>query len=226
VGGATASDMLFMRTVRNRLISRDQFVLIRTLSRIVMAGIVVVVLSGLGLLFEEYFRTGTMETLGQAHFQAKAIVVFVILINGIVFHSAVFRFLTKHVGEQLDEETAGSRLWVLAGSGAASVVSWYVVVALAVLGPLPMPLLVLVGIYVVLLAGAATVAYFVLRYLFSGNIEHTFGHVKDSSKMVSVVLLGLLILLLAGALIYGFWSGDEALAQAGQPEVRMVEPRR
>lgn len=205
VGGATASDMLFLRTVRNRLISRDQFILIRTVSRTVMGGMVLVVLSGAGLLLDEYFRTGAMETLGQAHFQAKLIIVVVLLINGIVFHSVVFGFLKAHVDERMTEEKVGGRLWVLAGSGAASILSWYGVLVLAALGPLPLSLLLIVGIYLVLLAGAAAGAYFVLSHLFSGPVEHSVGHLDSSAKKLTLPVLVVLILVVAGVVAFGVW---------------------
>jgi hypothetical protein len=125
--------------------------------------------------------------------------------TGIVFHSVVFGFLKEHVDERMNEEKVGGRLWVLAGSGAASIVSWYGVLVLAALGPLPLSLLVLVGIYLVLLAGASTGAYLVLSHLFSGPVEHTVGNVESSTKKFTLPLLVTLILVVIGVVAYGMW---------------------
>jgi len=205
VGGATASDMLFMRTVRNRLIARDQFILIRTVSRTVMAGMVLVVLTGAGLLLQEYLETGAMTPLAEAHFQAKIAIVTVILLNGIVFHSIIFSFLKRHVDERMQEEEVSHRLPVLAASGAISMVSWYAVVALAVLGPLPLSFVVLMAIYVGLAVGASGAAYAVLKYLFSGPVEHTVGSIESGEKKFTIPALVVLILIVGGVVAIGLF---------------------
>jgi uncharacterized membrane protein len=49
VGGATAADTLFLRSIRNRRVSTDQYNLLRSIQHVVMAGLAIVVLSGIAL---------------------------------------------------------------------------------------------------------------------------------------------------------------------------------
>jgi MFS family permease len=167
VGAATASDSVFLRALRNRRISSDQYLMITSVSDVVLLGLAAVTLTGSGLV---WFNP---ELIGEAGFQAKMIVVGVLLLNGIVFHVAVIPFLETHRDRHLgEEELSPSRRALLASSGTLSAVSWYGALVLGAMPDVNWPLIAFLGIYGVLLAGGAVVAFFVLRHITPEPGEH------------------------------------------------------
>lgn len=159
VGAATASDPLFINSIRNRRISSDQLVLIETLSKVVLAGLTLLVISGIGLLWlspELITRTG---------FLAKMTIVFVLAVDGAVFHFKVIPLLEDRVDERLDDELICDNLPTLSASGAISSTSWYSALILAMLLPFDLPYLMLMNIYLILVVGAVIGAYLVLSHL-------------------------------------------------------------
>jgi hypothetical protein len=52
VGAAATSDAIFLRSIRNRIISRDQYVLVREASRVVVGGLTALVLTGVFMMFQ------------------------------------------------------------------------------------------------------------------------------------------------------------------------------
>lgn len=158
-GGAAASDPLFLSSIRNRRISSDQLVLLHVVSRVVLAGLGLVILSGMGLilLHAHLLQDGT--------FLAKMTIVFVIAVNGTVFHARVLPVLEEHVDEKLDEETLNEELPLLAVTGALSSVSWFSALILGVLLHLSLPYLLLINIYLVAVVGAVIAAYLVISHI-------------------------------------------------------------
>jgi hypothetical protein len=160
VGAATASDSVFLRAVRNRRVSSDQFLLVTSVSDVVLLGLAAVTLTGAGLLF---FSPDLIAT---PDFQAKMIVVGVLLLNGIAFHTSVIPFLEEHRDVQMDDATlSAGRRALLAGSGTLSAVSWYGALVLGAMPEVDWPLPAFLAIYAALLAAGALVAFLVLRHV-------------------------------------------------------------
>lgn len=157
VGSATASDSVFLRAIRNRLITSGQFLLITSVSDVVLTGLVGVVLTGAALVVL------TPAMLTEPGFQAKMIVVGVLLLNGIGFHARVIPYLEEHRDVRLDDEALSRRVQIgLAGSGTLSAVSWYGALVLGVMPNVGWPLVVFLAIYGAMLIGAVVIASAVL----------------------------------------------------------------
>jgi hypothetical protein len=160
VGAATASDSVFLRSIRNRRVTSDQFLLVTSVSDVVLLGLAAVTLTGAGLVLI------SPELITQPGFQAKMIVVGVLLANGIGFHQVVIPFLEEHRDIRLDDDALSpARRALLAGSGTLSAVSWYAALILGAMPPVGWPLIAFLGIYGVLIAGGAVVAFLVLRHI-------------------------------------------------------------
>lgn len=159
VGTATATDPLFLASIRNRKLSSDQVVLLHNLSRVVMGGLALVILSGIAHVYLH------PEMLHNSGFLAKMTIVFVIAANGFVFHARVLPHLEAHVDERMDEQTLCEELAVMATSGAISGVSWYSALILGFLLPFALPYWLLINAYLVLVVGAVTAAYLVLSHI-------------------------------------------------------------
>ncbi|MFN3324672.1 MAG: hypothetical protein ACK5AZ_14340 [Bryobacteraceae bacterium] len=173
VGAATTSDALFLRSIRNRLISTDQYVLLQGASRVVLAGLALVVLSGLVLVVHNE------PLLARPHFQAKMTAVLLLLVNGVIFHAWTLPFLDRHRDLILEQEAIGARLWTFAVTGTMSVVSWYGALILTQMAGFNLSYLAFVGVYLAAVVLGSIFAYAVLRY-------HTTGEVHDEAARLHV----------------------------------------
>jgi hypothetical protein len=159
VGAATATDPLFLSSIRNRKLSSDQLVLLHNISRVVMAGLTLVVLSGIAHLWlhpTAIYNTG---------FLAKMTIVFIVAVNGMLFHFKVLPHLEEHVDERMNPKSLCEELPLMAATGALSGVSWYSALILAFLMPFEFPYLLLFSAYLTVVTGAIIVAYLALSHI-------------------------------------------------------------
>lgn len=159
VGGATATDPLFLSSIRNRKITSDQLVLLHAVSRVVMGGLALVILSGIALVWLQ------PEVLADGTFLAKMCIVFVIAANGFVYHRWVLPRLEGCVDQRMGEEFLSRRLPLMTSSGALSSVSWYSALILGASLHFPIPFALAINGYLVLAAGAIIAAYLVLSHI-------------------------------------------------------------
>ncbi len=120
-GGAFASDMIFLTSVKDKSISSTEFTFIKLASRIVWSGLAILVLSGIMLFSLDPSRLGS-----SSKFQAKMTIVSVIIINGIIFHAFHIPRIKRHQNEHFpsSDEFVRHRT-LLTASGALSVTSWF-----------------------------------------------------------------------------------------------------
>jgi hypothetical protein len=204
LGGATMSDLLFFHSIKNRIISKDQFHLLDVASTVVFGGMTLVVLTGVWLIF------ASPELLEVARVQAKLTAVFVLLVNGFILHSVILKYLKTRLDEPLPERELRSRQWIFAASGSASIVSWYTVFVLASAEELALSYPVLLGAYLAAIAGATVVAYFVfakkvIQSDVGGSEEVTDPSVPGVGVSWHVVVLTGLLLIFVGSLLY-LWT--------------------
>lgn len=202
VGAATASDSVFIRSIRNRRVSSEQFVLLRSVSDVVLVGMGLVALTGMGLLLLN------PELIGEAKFLTKMLAVVTLLANGLVFHLWIFPYLKQHRDSWLGEEslTAGRR-WLFAGAGAVSAVSWYTALILGASGDIELPLWLMVGGFATLLIGGSVAAFLLLSHVIFAPAptaeveaeESTLGEAPGGIDWEAIVI-GVLLVLLVGAL--------------------------
>jgi hypothetical protein len=207
VGGAMATDSVFLRSIRNRHVSSEQFLLIRSVSDVVMIGLGLVALTGVVLLA---MQPGLIH---QASFQAKMLVVVVLLVNGVSFHGLVLPFMAKHRDRWLDGEVLSlPRRWVFAISGAVSGVSWFAALILGAWDPpdIGFPLKAL--IYLAVAVGASIAAFLVLSHVVfkpapdprEEAATGTLGEGPAGIEWETFVIAGVLVVVLGALALVGF----------------------
>jgi hypothetical protein len=201
VGGATMSDMLFFRAMKNRIITTDQFHLLKVASAVVFGGMALVVLSGVWLLFL------SPHLLEVPRVQAKLTAVLVLMLNGFVLHAALLKYLQKHLDAPLRQQGLRSRQWIFAASGSASIVSWYAAFVLASVDDIRLSYAALVGIYVGIVAVATVAAYFVFSFkVIQAEVEHaeeiTTHSVPGTKVSWSMAGLAVLVVVFVGSIVY------------------------
>jgi len=128
VGGATVTDVFFIKFLKDFRISKHEAEFMRTLSRILWAGVLILSISGLGL-----FLLDPARLLASSKFIAKMVVVLVLLINGIFLHYYVTPTLQKiafheNHPQALKLRQIRQRAFI---SGGISITSWYYAFLLA-----------------------------------------------------------------------------------------------
>lgn len=133
VGGAYASDLIFFRSVKDRKISKTEYGFLLMGSRMVWAGLAVLLVSG-GLLFSQD-PAGWLES---TKLMVKLTIVSIIILNGLIFHFVHLPVIKASVGKRyLDDPTFMRRSPLLIASGAISMISWTIVFILGVLDGIP-----------------------------------------------------------------------------------------
>lgn len=151
MGGAIVSDFIFFSSIRDQKISSTEMRFLKLGSRIVWLGLVLIVVSGIFL-----FETDPARYLNSSKFIAKMVIVFVVIINGIIFHFIHIPRLCRHVGAHFPSSDEFSRKApLLLVSGVVSVISWLSTLFLGSLRSLPFSALEILGVYFILLLLAA-----------------------------------------------------------------------
>lgn len=144
MGGAVASDLIFFSSIRDKKISHDETRFLRLGSKMVWAGLAIIIISGVFLFFEN-----TERYFNSAKFMAKMTIVAILTINGAVFHFVHMPRLHRY---------GDGRSAFLFVSGAVSIVSWTSALVLGVLGRLTYTYFEIMGVYVVFLLIAVACA--------------------------------------------------------------------
>lgn len=153
-GGAFASDAIFFKTIKDGVIDSKEFDFMKLGSKLVWAGVFVLVISGLLLFF-----TNPETYLASPKFLVKVTIVAIIILNGIIFHLVHMPHIKKHLDLKFNESgTFLKKSSFLMASGAISMVSWISTVILGMLRGVPYSYLEIFGFYLVVVAFAVTVA--------------------------------------------------------------------
>jgi uncharacterized membrane protein len=122
VGGATISDVLFFKFLKDFKITKAERDVLKIMSQVVWFGLLIIVLSGIALFLPESARL-----LESGKFITKMIVVSVIILNGVVLNLLITpKLLTiawKETGMHVGKVSRMSNIAFAAG--AISFVSWY-----------------------------------------------------------------------------------------------------
>ncbi|MEX0668755.1 MAG: hypothetical protein WD061_03405 [Candidatus Saccharimonadales bacterium] len=202
VGGATVSDMIFLRSVRDNRLSQDKFDLIKTVSKVVWTSVALLLLSGAALIALEYqANNGTIPRLDWVFFQIKLTAFAVLVLNGIVFHSVVFPAMKKTIGREFFSEAIKHRLWMFALTGGISIVSWYSAFLSVAFGRFlaDFSYLLLLNIYLLLIVGAASSAYFVLHMYSRGKADLVAKFKKLIFSLAFIALVGFVVYIINDA---------------------------
>lgn len=154
LGGATTTDVLFFRFLRDWRISHHEADVMRVLSQIIWFALSILVMSGLGLYLPQ------AAALHQsAKFLVKVIVVGVIILNGAFLNLVISpRLVTLFFGhDNMADGISLRRLRRLAFAlGGISATSWYSAFILGLLPASPLPFWGLLAVYILLLGAAVT----------------------------------------------------------------------
>lgn len=154
-GGAFTSDLLFIAAAHDRHMSRTELRLLRVASTGVIAGLALLIISGVGLawLNPEHY-------LSSSKFLAKMSIVAILALNGIIFHTVHIPRLKRYVQGNLPAHPQYQReRRLLLASGALSSTSWASAMILGLLGSVPWSYATLMTLYAGILACALTGAY-------------------------------------------------------------------
>lgn len=128
LGGATLLDLLILRFCLVDRIREATFEVFEFASKIVNVGLLILWASGLGFLLFYYFFDSPKLLNPKVH--AKLMIVVVLSVNGIFVHRAILPAVRKQIGRSIFDGFSSARKSIFITSGAISVVSWYVPVAL------------------------------------------------------------------------------------------------
>lgn len=144
VGGATISDVLFMRFLKDFKITAEEKSILQLMSQIVWVGLLIIVVSGIGLFLPESERL-----LDSAKFLTKMVVIAVIILNGAVLNLLITpKLLTIAWKENGIDVKNTSRMSNIAfASGAISFISWYTAFFLGFAKSVPYTFIQLISIY-------------------------------------------------------------------------------
>lgn len=144
VGGATISDILFLRFLRDFKISEEEKSILKLMSQIVWFGLCIIILSGLGLFIPESERL-----LASDKFFVKMIVVGVIIINGAILNLLVTPKLLNIAWktETMNVKRVSRMSHIAFATGSISFVSWYTALLLGFARNVTMSFEQMLGIY-------------------------------------------------------------------------------
>ena len=128
LGGATLLDLMLLRFFVRGRITEDTYSVFAFASRVVDAGLRLLWITGLGFLF--LYALTAPELLTNPKVHAKLAIVAILTLNGFFIHQIVLPSLRRQIGQTLFAGVTRSRRVIFVTSGAISVVSWYIPVAL------------------------------------------------------------------------------------------------
>ncbi len=166
VGGATISDIFFIRILKSRKITKEQFADLEVLSRVVWAGITLLIVSGIGFLWKMYATSGSIGILNSDKFVVKLMIVGVIVLNGLVFRYKIFPKIKSAIGQK-----NGLKRYInwFAVTGAISITSWYTIVIYSVIRGVTQTFTVWLSLYIAAVVVAVQVARMMISFLLSDN---------------------------------------------------------
>lgn len=207
-GAAFVGDSLFMHFIKKRRISREQLGILKHTSKMVWAGVLLLVVSGIGL-----FTLAPEIYAASSKFLAKMTIVALLVVNGVLFHTFHLPFIEKNVGKDLGKKSrtlfhkqpVNHFLFL---SGVVSIVSWVFALVLGALRSVPFSYwFILAGYFLALAVGAAG------AYLMAGKL----GFPQEQRTLKRAIpVLGVLALLLGGM---AFAAGTPSAADTTPPHL-------
>lgn len=166
LGGATYTDILLVRFLKDSQISRKEAGIIRQMSRVILVGICLATVSGWFLFYPQ-----ANELMNSVKFVSKVVIFLVLVVNGFLLHQLVLPKLVKfsfhkdhYITDSLHLRHFGFVM------GAISFVSWYSVFILGALDSVPYPLEYVLGAYFSLLT-VAVITSLILEWFLTKRIQ-------------------------------------------------------
>jgi uncharacterized membrane protein len=176
VGGATISDVLFMKFLKDFKITLEEKEVLKIMSQIVWFGLMIIIISGVGLFLPEIERL-----LDSSKFLLKMVVIGVIIVNGLILNFIVTPKLMTIAWNPaaMNVKKAITLSNFAFATGAISFISWYTALFLGFSDSLPYTfeqlVLVYVGILIVGIIGSQIFRKFYI-YTNSQKTNSTIAH--------------------------------------------------
>ena len=146
LGGATISDILFLKFLKDFRISKKEQEVLNILKSVVLGALLLIIISGAAL-----YLPNAKEYNSSAPFLVKTIGVAVLTINGIILHLYIAPYLV-YLNMKKQQKMGSAWHKIAFALGSISIISWYTVFAIAMLKSLMnISFLSLLGIYITLL---------------------------------------------------------------------------
>ena len=160
-GGAYVSDVLFLSSIKDEVISKVELRFLKIGSAFVWAGLILLVLSGIAL-----FSTNPDGYLDSSKFLIKMFIVLVIFINGLIFHFTHLPRIGRHADHHLPSSDEFNRKEkILIASGVVSVTSWTFALILGALRAIPLDFTTALVAYIVFELVVVSIALVVSKRL-------------------------------------------------------------
>ncbi len=144
VGGATISDVLFLRFLKDFKITKEESDVLKLMSQIVWFGLLLVIISGIGLFIPQ-----AATLLASAKFLTKIIIIGIIILNGFLLNLFITPKLLSISWKTsgVDVKRTINLSHIAFASGAISFVSWYTVFFLGFAKNVPFSFSQLIAFY-------------------------------------------------------------------------------
>jgi len=164
-GGVFVSDGIFFTALKDRIISGDELRILRSAAHVIWIGIILLVISGIGLFLQDMERLST-----SAKFISKMMVVLVIIINGSIFHFVHLPFIHGHLGKALATKRKPGKaplIPLVLVSGVVSVISWTASVVLGSMRSIPISF----GGFMAVYSGVIALAILCALHMFRAYLD-------------------------------------------------------
>lgn len=169
VGGATASDVIFLRGVTSGVLDRSTLRILKTMSVLVWTGLAILIVSGIGFLLLTHAERPTLGLIPSEKVAAKLSIVGILTLNGLVFATVIQPLLEHWEGKTITAKLIRPHLTLILTCGAISVTSWYATLILGAIGKVDVTYGFVMGLYGIVLlgviAGAQLLGRWYLGYL-------------------------------------------------------------
>ncbi|MYE38050.1 MAG: hypothetical protein F4X82_00835 [Candidatus Spechtbacteria bacterium SB0662_bin_43] len=130
VVGASVSDMLFFKAIKDGIIDKQEFGIFQFFGRLIWVGLSIAIVSGIGFLVwyiaQDITVAGSdVEKIENPKIWAKVTIVAIITLNGLVLHRKILPLLRDSVGKPLVKTGITRHLTLVLTSGAVSITSWW-----------------------------------------------------------------------------------------------------
>lgn len=158
-GGATYSDALFYKVIKDGKIDSDEYDILKMMSMLVWGGFILLVISGVSFLLHSDFPGATPKL------YAKITIVNIIFLNAFILHRKILPLIHHHVRmhRKLTKKPFAANISITLASGAISFTSWYSALVLGGWRGLDATYLQIMSVYIILVLGAITIAQFIGR---------------------------------------------------------------
>lgn len=154
-GAATVTDYLVFKFSKDLKIDKDEFQILHTISDIIWAGLLLLLITGLGFIALHISDFGTVRnSYSLDKIWAKITIVIILTLNGFFVHYYVLPTLKKRLGKTLATPSFIQKSFFIFSPGAISAVSWYSALILGAWRGLEASYVEIMSGYIAILAAA------------------------------------------------------------------------